>query len=61
MSLKDLSKLFEEATNTKLKIIWGAREYREREVMTPYENGEMSRMEIKIYIKRSNKKNNWRK
>lgn len=39
MSLRDLSKLFEEATNTKLNIIWGGREYREREVMIPFTNG----------------------
>ena len=40
-SLKELSKLFEEATNTKLSIKWGARPYREREVMIPYNNGEI--------------------
>ncbi|MCT7489210.1 NAD(P)-dependent oxidoreductase [Aliarcobacter cryaerophilus] len=40
-SLKELSKLFEEATNTKLSIKWGARSYREREVMIPYNNGEI--------------------
>ncbi len=39
MSLKELSKVFEEATNTKLNIEWGARPYREREVMHPYSNG----------------------
>jgi len=36
MSLKELSKVFEEATDTKLNIIWGARPYRDREVMLPY-------------------------
>jgi len=40
MSLKELSKVFEEATNTKLNIRWGARPYREREVMIPYNNGQ---------------------
>lgn len=35
MSLKNLSKIFEESTNTKLNIHWGGREYREREVMFP--------------------------
>jgi nucleoside-diphosphate-sugar epimerase len=35
MSLKKLSKIFEEATNTRLNIIWGGREYRSREVMMP--------------------------
>jgi len=40
MSLKSLSKVFEEATNSNLNIKWGARPYREREVMIPWENGE---------------------
>jgi nucleoside-diphosphate-sugar epimerase len=40
MSLKELSKVFEEATNTKLNIKWGVRPYREREVMIPYNNGQ---------------------
>ncbi len=40
MSLKELSKVFEEATNTKLKIKWGSRAYRDREVMNPWDNGE---------------------
>ena len=39
MSLKDLSKLFEDAINVKLDIKWGARPYREREVMVPWEKG----------------------
>lgn len=38
MSLKDLSKIFEESTDTTLNINWGGREYREREVMYPCEN-----------------------
>lgn len=41
MSLRDLSKLFEEATNTKLNIIWGGRDYREREVMIPFKSGKI--------------------
>ncbi|DAB29788.1 MAG TPA: hypothetical protein CFH84_07505 [Sulfurimonas sp. UBA12504] len=41
MSLKELSKVFEEATNTKLNIIWGGREYRDREVLVPYNQGEI--------------------
>lgn len=41
ISLQELSKIFEEATNKKLNINWGAREYREREVMIPFENGEL--------------------
>ena len=40
MSLKELSKVFEEVTNTKLNIKWGVRPYREREVMIPYNNGQ---------------------
>lgn len=39
MSLKKLSKVFEEATNTKLNIVWGGRAYRQREVMIPYTKG----------------------
>jgi len=39
MSLKDLSKVYEEVTGAKLNIIWGGREYRDREVMSPYDKG----------------------
>jgi nucleoside-diphosphate-sugar epimerase len=38
--LKDLAKVFEKATDTKLNIGWGGREYRDREVMLPYSSGE---------------------
>jgi len=38
-SLKELASIFEEATNSKLNITWGGREYREREVMMPWESG----------------------
>lgn len=41
MTLKELSKVFEEATNTKLNIKWGSKPYREREVMVPWKNGEL--------------------
>ncbi|MBU0631305.1 NAD(P)-dependent oxidoreductase [bacterium] len=41
MSLKELSKLFEDAVNVELVIKWGARPYREREVMVPWENGQI--------------------
>jgi CDP-paratose synthetase len=41
VSLKELSKIFEKATDTKLNIIWGKREYRNREVMIPWEKGEI--------------------
>ena len=40
MSLKELSKVFEEATNTRLNIKWGERPYREREVRIPYDKGQ---------------------
>ncbi|MFA6587797.1 MAG: NAD(P)-dependent oxidoreductase [Patescibacteria group bacterium] len=40
MTLKNLAKLFEEVTNTKLNINWGKKKYRLREVMVPWENGE---------------------
>lgn len=41
MNLKDLSNYFEKATNTKLNIKWGSKSYREREVMVPFEKGEI--------------------
>lgn len=41
MSLRKLSKLFEEITTKKLNIIWGARDYREREVMVPWTKGQV--------------------
>jgi CDP-paratose synthetase len=41
INLKDLSKIFEDATNTKLNIKWGVKEYREREVMLPWVKGEV--------------------
>lgn len=41
MNLKDMSKVFEEVTNTSLNIHWGARAYREREVMIPWETGDI--------------------
>jgi len=41
MSLKKLAEVFEKVTNKKLNIKWGARPYREREVMIPLENGEV--------------------
>jgi CDP-paratose synthetase len=41
MTLKELAALFERVTNTSLAINWGKREYRPREVMVPWENGEI--------------------
>lgn len=40
IKLKDLANLYETTFNTKLNINWGAKEYRKREVMKPYEDGE---------------------
>ncbi|RJO59339.1 NAD(P)-dependent oxidoreductase [Candidatus Parcubacteria bacterium] len=39
-TLKELSIIFEEVTGRKLNINWGARPYRPREVMLPWEKGE---------------------
>lgn len=39
LMLKDLAKVFEKATDSKLNIVWGGREYRNREVMSPYSLG----------------------
>ncbi|MFZ5374581.1 MAG: NAD-dependent epimerase/dehydratase family protein [Campylobacterota bacterium] len=39
MSLKDLACKFEKATGKRLNIVWGARPYREREVMVPWTKG----------------------
>jgi nucleoside-diphosphate-sugar epimerase len=41
MTLKELSELFQKMTNRKLNINWGDRPYRSREVMVPYEKGEI--------------------
>lgn len=41
MTLKELSLIFEEATNSKLHIKWGGRPYRDREVMQPFNKGEV--------------------
>jgi len=38
-SLKELSEIFESSTGFKLNINWGARPYREREVMIPWDQG----------------------
>ena len=39
MYLKDLAKVYEKVTNNTLKIDWGARPYRDREVMLPWNKG----------------------
>lgn len=41
LRLKDLAKIFETATDTKLDIEWGGRAYRDREVMSPYSRGDL--------------------
>ena len=41
VSLKELANIFEKATNTKLNINWGIRPYREREVINPWNKGEL--------------------
>lgn len=38
-TLKELATIFEQAIKQKLKINWGGRTYRDREVMIPWENG----------------------
>lgn len=38
-TLKELAKIFEESTSQKLNINWGGRQYREREVMVPWDKG----------------------
>lgn len=40
MSLRDLAKLYQKVTNSRLNINWGKRPYREHEVMVPWEHGE---------------------
>lgn len=36
VTLKELAKIFEKVTNSKLNIVWGGQEYRKREVMNPF-------------------------
>lgn len=40
MTLRKLSQVYEENVNTKLNINWGAKDYRKREVMIPWDGGE---------------------
>ena len=40
ITLKELASIFEEVSNLKLNINWGAKPYRAREVMVPYSSGE---------------------
>ncbi len=39
ISLKDLAEVFEKVANCKLNINWGAKVYRDREIMKPYNKG----------------------
>lgn len=39
LSLRQVAKIFEEASNSRLRINWGARPYRIREVMRPWSKG----------------------
>ena len=41
MTLKELANLFKKVTNRNLNINWGARAYRNREVMIPLENSQL--------------------
>jgi len=41
VSLKELSKIFEEATNLKLNIVWGANAYKTNEILVPYNKGQI--------------------
>ncbi|HCW53418.1 MAG TPA: NAD-dependent dehydratase [Clostridium sp.] len=41
ITLKKLVEVFSEITNKKVKISWGMREYRKREVMIPWEKGKI--------------------
>lgn len=40
MTLKKLAQVFEDTSSTKLRINWGGRPYRKREVMVPWTGGE---------------------
>lgn len=57
MTLKELAKLYENTTGKKLNINWGKREYREHEVMIPWNKGEIiPGWEQKISLKEGIKK-----
>lgn len=40
MSLKEVIAIYEQETNTQLPIYWGGKQYRQREVMIPWNQGE---------------------
>lgn len=41
ISLKALAEIFQKETGRKLNILWGKREYKQREVMIPWQNGDV--------------------
>jgi len=58
LTLKELSILFEKILDVKLNIDWGAKKYREREVMIPFSKGELvpnwkQKYDLKEAIKRT--------
>lgn len=40
-TLRELAKIYEKVSGNRLNINWGAREYREREIMIPYNKGKL--------------------
>jgi len=57
LTLRELSHVFEEVIGEKLSINWGAKKYREREVMEPYSFGEVvPNWEQKITLKEAIRK-----
>lgn len=51
ISLKKLASVFEEVSQTKLNIEWGARNYREREVMVPWKGPVLKNWKAKISLR----------
>jgi CDP-paratose synthetase len=41
LTLKELATIYQDATNSKLNIVWGAKNYREREIMMPCSIGDI--------------------
>lgn len=55
--LKEVIQIFESVTNKKIKVIWGGKPYRKREVMTLWEKGEtLPNWQIKIDLNEGLKK-----
>lgn len=51
LSLRELARLYEQQNGAKLRINWGKRPYRNREVMTPYKGVVLEGWEPKILLK----------